>query len=282
MAEKQLSRQQLIERSINKKYRKEIWNPFIKAIKDYKLIEKDDKIAVCISGGKDSMLLGLLMKILQKHSEVPFSLEFLVMNPGYSQNDLNRIRENAEILGLPITTFDTDVFKVAESAGGTPCYLCARMRRGHLYNKAKELGCNKIALGHHFSDVIETTVMSMFYGSQLQAMLPMLHSTNFENMTLIRPLYCVHEDAVLSFARYNELEFINCACSVTKKNISCDEASGSKRKEIKDLIKSLKKENPLIEKSIFNSIHNVKLDTFVKYTSKGNNHTFLDEFYNQN
>lgn len=279
MAEKQLSRQQLIERSINKKYRKEIWNPFIKAIKDYKLIEKDDKIAVCISGGKDSMLLGLLMKILQKHSEVPFSLEFLVMNPGYSQNDLNRIRENAEILGLPITTFDTDVFKVAESAGGTPCYLCARMRRGHLYNKAKELGCNKIALGHHFSDVIETTVMGMFYGSQLQAMLPMLHSTNFENMTLIRPLYCVHEDAVLSFARYNELEFINCACSVTKKNISCDEASGSKRKEIKDLIKSLKKENPLIEKSIFNSIHNVKLDTFVKYTSKGNNHTFLDEFY---
>ena len=282
MAEKQLSRQQLIERSINKKYRKEIWNPFIKAIKDYKLIEKDDKIAVCISGGKDSMLLGLLMKILQKHSEVPFSLEFLVMNPGYSQNDLNRIRENAEILGLPITTFDTDIFKVAESAGGTPCYLCARMRRGHLYNKAKELGCNKLALGHHFSDVIETTVMSMFYGSQLQAMLPMLHSTNFENMTLIRPLYCVHEDAVLSFARYNELEFINCACSVTKKNISCDEASGSKRKEIKDLIKSLKKENPLIEKSIFNSIHNVKLDTFVKYTSKGNNHTFLDEFYNQN
>ena len=204
------------------------------------------------------------------------------MNPGYSQNDLNRIRENAEILGLPITTFDTDIFKVAESAGGTPCYLCARMRRGHLYNKAKELGCNKIALGHHFSDVIETTVMGMFYGSQLQAMLPMLHSTNFENMTLIRPLYCVHEDAVLSFARYNELEFINCACSVTKKNISCDEASGSKRKEIKDLIKSLKKENPLIEKSIFNSIHNVKLDTFVKYTSKGNNHTFLDEFYNQN
>lgn len=282
MAEKQLSRQQLIERSINKKFRKEIWNPFIKAIKDYKLIEKDDKIAVCISGGKDSMLLGLLMKILQKHSEVPFSLEFLVMNPGYSKNDLNRIKENAEILGLPITTFDTDIFKVAESTGGTPCYLCARMRRGHLYNKAKELGCNKIALGHHFSDVIETTVMGMFYGSQLQAMLPMLHSTNFENMTLIRPLYCVHEDAILSFAKYNELEFINCACSVTKKNISCDEASGSKRKEIKDLIKSLKKDNPLIEKSIFNSIHNVKLDTFVEYTSKGNNHTFLDEFYKQN
>ena len=252
MSEKQLTKQQLIERSINKKYRKEIWNPFIKAVKDYKLIDKNDKIAVCISGGKDSMLLGLLLKILQKHSEVPFELEFLVMNPGYSENDLAKVKENAALLGLPITVFDTDVFKIAESAGGTPCYLCARMRRGHLYNQAQKLGCNKIALGHHFSDVIETTVMGMFYGSQLQAMLPMLHSTNFEGMTLIRPLYCVHEDSIIAWAKYNELQFINCACSVTKKNLSCEEASGSKRKEIKDLIKTLKKENPLIEKSIFN------------------------------
>ena len=282
MSEKQLTKQQLIERSINKKYRKEIWNPFIKAVKDYKLIDKNDKIAVCISGGKDSMLLGLLLKILQKHSEVPFELEFLVMNPGYNEIDLAKVKENAKILGLPITVFDTDVFKIAESAGGTPCYLCARMRRGHLYSMAQKLGCNKIALGHHFSDVIETTIMGMFYGSQLQAMLPMLHSTNFEGMTLIRPLYCVHEDAVIAWAKYNELQFINCACSVTKKNISCEEASGSKRKEIKNLIKTLKKDNPLIEKSIFNAIHNVKLDTFVEYTSKGENHSFLDEFYKEN
>lgn len=282
MSEKQLTKQQLIERSINKKYRKEIWNPFIKAVKDYKLIDKNDKIAVCISGGKDSMLLGLLLKILQKHSEVPFELEFLVMNPGYSENDLAKVKENAALLGLPITVFDTDVFKIAESAGGTPCYLCARMRRGHLYNQAQKLGCNKIALGHHFSDVIETTVMGMFYGSQLQAMLPMLRSTNFEGMTLIRPLYCVHEDSIIAWAKYNELQFINCACSVTKKNLSCEEASGSKRKEIKDLIKTLKKENPLIEKSIFNSIHNVKLDTFVEYTGKGETHSFLDEFYREN
>lgn len=282
MSEKKLTRQQLIERSINKKYRKEIWNPFIKAVKDYKLIDENDKIAVCISGGKDSMLLGLLLKILQKHSEVPFELEFLVMNPGYSEKDLSKIKENAKLLGLPITIFDTDVFKIAESAGGTPCYLCARMRRGHLYNQAQKLGCNKIALGHHFSDVIETTVMGMFYGSQLQAMLPMLHSTNFKGMTLIRPLYCVHEDSIIAWSRYNELEFINCACSVTKKNISCEEASGSKRKEIKNLIKNLKKDNPLIEKSIFNSIHNVKLDTFTAYTRKGENHSFLEEFYRDN
>ena len=183
MAKKELTRQQLIERSMNKKYRKEIWNTFIKAIKNYSLINENDKIGVCISGGKDSMLLGLLLKILQKHSDVPFSLEFIVMDPGYADSDLEKIKSNAEILGLPIKVFKTDVFAIAESAGGnTPCYLCARMRRGHLYNLAKELGCNKIALGHHFSDVIETTVMGMFYGSQLQAMLPMLHSSNFEGI----------------------------------------------------------------------------------------------------
>lgn len=278
MAKKELTCVQMIERSINKKYRKEIWNPFIKAIKDYQLIEKNDKIAVCISGGKDSMLLGLLMKMLQKYSEVHFETEFLVMDPGYDKCDLDRVLENAKILELPITVFKTDIFAIAETVDNTPCYLCARMRRGHLYNKAKELGCNKIALGHHFSDVIETTVMGMFYGSQLQAMLPKLHSTNFDGMTLIRPLYCVHEDAIINWARYNSLEFINCACTVTKKNISCEEASGSKRKEIKDLIKNLKKDNELIEKSIFNSIHNVKLDTFVEYTSDGQDHSFLEKF----
>jgi len=282
MAKKELSHTQLIKRSINKKYRKEIWNPFIKAVKDYELIEKDDRIAVCISGGKDSMMLGLLMKMLQEYSEIPFEIVFLVMDPGYSEEDLNRVIENAKILELPITVFKTNIFAVAESVSGTPCYLCARMRRGHLYNKAKELGCNKIALGHHFSDVIETTVMGMFYGSQLQAMLPKLHSTNFEGMDLIRPLYCINEDAIIAWAKYNNLEFINCACTVTKKNISCEEASGSKRKEIKDLIKTLKKDNPLIERSIFNSIHNVKLDTFVEYTENGQDHSFLEKFNSKN
>ncbi len=279
MAEKQLTKQQLISRSINKKYRKEIWNPFIKAVKDYDLIQKDDKIAVCISGGKDSFLLALVLKILQKHSEVPFSLEFIVMDPGYSPEDLDRIKVSAQTLGIEINTFKTDVFEVAKKVGGTtPCYLCARMRRGYLYSKAQELGCNKIALGHHFSDVIETTVMGMLYGSQLQAMLPKLHSTNFEGMQLIRPLYCVHEDAIISWKNYNELDFINCACTVTQKNVSCEEASGSKRKEVKMLIKALKKDNSIVEKSIFNAIHNVKLDTFVEYTKGKQNYSFLDEF----
>ena len=279
MAEKQLTKQQLISRSINKKYRKEIWNPFIKAVKDYDLIQKDDKIAVCISGGKDSFLLALLLKILHSHSEVPFSLEFIVMDPGYSATDLDRIKNSAQTLGIELNIFKTDVFEVAQKIGGTtPCYLCARMRRGYLYSKAQELGCNKIALGHHFSDVIETTVMGMLYGSQLQAMLPKLHSTNFEGMQLIRPLYCVHEDAIISWKNYNELDFINCACTVTQKNVSCEEASGSKRKEVKMLIKALKKDNPIVEKSIFNSIHNVKLDTFVEYTKDKQTHSFLDEF----
>ena len=279
MAEKQLTKQQLISRSINKKYRKEIWNPFIKAVKDYDLIQKDDKIAVCISGGKDSFLLALLLKILHSHSEVPFSLEFIVMDPGYSAKDLDRIKNSAQTLGIELNIFKTDVFEVAQKIGGTtPCYLCARMRRGYLYSKAQELGCNKIALGHHFSDVIETTVMGMLYGSQLQAMLPKLHSTNFEGMQLIRPLYCVHEDAIISWKNYNELDFINCACTVTQKNVSCEEASGSKRKEVKMLIKALKKDNPIVEKSIFNSIHNVKLDTFVEYTKDKQTHSFLDEF----
>ena len=208
MAEKELTQKQLIERSINKKYRKEIWNPFIKAVKDYELIQSGDKIAVCISGGKDSMMLGLLMKMLQKYSEVPFELVFLVMDPGYEMADLEKVKQNAQLLDLPITVFNTDIFAVAESVGGTPCYLCARMRRGHLYNKAKELGCNKIALGHHFSDVIETTVMGMFYGSQLQAMLPKLHSTNFPGMELIRPLYCVNEESIVAWTRYNNLHII--------------------------------------------------------------------------
>ncbi len=272
----------LIERSIIKKYRKDIWNPFTKAVKMYELIQSGDKIAVCISGGKDSMLMAKLMQELHRHSDVPFDLVFLVMDPGYNAENRKKIEDNAELLHIPLTIFETDIFKVASSAGNSPCYLCARMRRGHLYSKAKELGCNKIALGHHFSDVIETTVMGMFYGSQLQAMPPKLHSTNFEGMELIRPLYCVHEDAILSWVRYNNLEFIRCACRFTENyENSADGIGNSKRQEIKMLIKELKKGNPNIEKSIFKSIHSVCLDTMVGYKTKGEEHSFLEHYYDK-
>ena len=275
---RELTRCQLIERSINKKYRKDIWNPFIEAVKKYELISPSDRIAVCISGGKDSMLLAKLMQQLQKHSEFPFELEFLVMDPGYNPENRKKIEDNARLLEIPITVFETDIFTVADKTKDNPCYLCARMRRGHLYNKAKELGCNKIALGHHFSDVIETTLIGMFYGSQLQGMLPKLHSRNFEGMELIRPLYCVHEDAIISWKNYNDLEFLQCACKMTERiNGSSDGIGESKRQEIKMLIKELKKTNPNIENSIFNSIHAVCLDTMVGYKSDGVEHSFLEK-----
>lgn len=272
--ERALTPCQKIERSITKKYRKQIWGPFIGAIKTYKLIEPNDKIAVCISGGKDSMLLAKLMQMLQRYSEVPFELVYLVMDPGYNEVNRQQIEKNAALLNIPITVFETNIFKVADRTEKTPCYLCARMRRGHLYHKAQESGCNKIALGHHFSDVIETTVMAMFYGSQLQGMMPKLHSRNFKGMELIRPLYCVHEASILAWKRYNNLEFIQCACRVTK---SCD-MDGSKRKEIKHLIQTLKQTNPNIEKSIFNSIHAVYLDTFPGYKTNGEEHSFLEHY----
>lgn len=276
---RQLEPYQLIERSIIKRFRKEIWNPFILAVKRYELIQENDKIAVCISGGKDSMLCAKLMQQLQKHSDVPFELVFLVMDPGYNEENRQKIESNAELLRIPITVFKSNIFDVANSAGGNPCYLCARMRRGHLYAKAKELGCNKIALGHHFSDVIETTLIGMFYGSQIQAMLPKLHSTNFEGMELIRPMYCVHEDSIKAWCRYNRLEFIQCACRFTKeyKN-NGNENLTSKRQEIKDLIKELKKTNPNIENSIFKSIHAVCLDTMPGYKTHGIEHTFLEKY----
>ena len=207
---------ELIERSIIKKFRKTIWNPFTLAVRQYQLIQPGDKIAVCISGGKDSMLMAKLMQLLQRYSEVPFEVVFLVMDPGYNEINRNKIESNAALLHIPITVFETDVFAVANSSEKNPCYLCARMRRGYLYSKAQELGCNKIALGHHFNDVIETTVMSMFYGSQMQAMLPKLHSTNFAGMELIRPLYCIHEEDILAWKQYNNLEFIQCACRFTE------------------------------------------------------------------
>lgn len=276
---RELTPHQMIERSIVKKYRKEIWNPFIKAVKQYELIQSGDKIAVCISGGKDSMLMAKLLQELQRHSEVPFELIFLVMDPGYNEINRQKIESNAALLHIPITVFETNIFEIANNTEESPCYLCARMRRGHLYNKAKILGCNKIALGHHFNDVIETTVMGMFYGSQLQGMLPKLHSKNFEGMELIRPMYCIGEESILSWKRYNDLEFIQCACRFTENCTMCDNGGGgSKREEVKILLRRLKRDNPNIEKSIFNSIHSVSLDTMVGYKAKGVYHSFLDNY----
>ena len=270
---------QLVERSIMKKYRKELWKPFIAAVKRYELIRSDDRIAVCISGGKDSMLMAKLMQLLRRFSDVPFELVFLVMDPGYNALNRQKIEANAALLHIPINVFDTNIFEVANSEDRSPCYLCARMRRGHLYAKAKELGCSKIALGHHMSDVIETTVMAMFYGAQLQAMPPKLHSRNFAGMELIRPLYCIHEDDILAWKRYNDLEFIQCACRFTENCTACDNGGGgSKRQEIKTLIRRLKWDNPNIEKSIFRSIHSVSLDTFPGWKRKGEEHTFLEDY----
>ena len=266
---------QRIERSLQTKFRKTIWNPFIEAVKRYELIAAGDRIAVCISGGKDSMLMAKLMQMLARHSDVPFEPVFLVMDPGYNEINRRKIESNAALLHIPVTIFETDIFAVANSTDKSPCYLCARMRRGHLYAKAKELGCNKIALGHHFSDVVETTVMGMFYGSQLQAMPPKLHSTNFAGMELIRPLYCVHEDNIIAWKNYNELEFIQCACRFTENCTMCDNGGGgSKRQEVKTLLRRLKRDNPDIEKSIFNSIHAVCLDTMVGYKTGGREYDF--------
>ena len=273
---KELEFYQAAERSISKKYRKQLWNPFVEAVKKYELIKPGDKIAACISGGKDSMLMAKLLQMLQRYSEIPFELEFLVMDPGYSEKNREKIENNAKKLHIPVKIFESDIFAIADSVDKTPCYLCARMRRGHLYAKAKEFGCNKIALGHHLNDVIETTVMAMLYGSQLQAMLPKLHSTNFEGMELIRPLYCVREDDIISWAKYNELEFIRCACRMTEK--SAVDESASKRLEVKNLIKKLYENDENVEKSIFNSIHAVCLDTFPGYKSGGEYHNYLDRY----
>ncbi len=270
---------QKIEQSITKKFRHALWSPFVQAIKRYQLIEEGDKIAVCISGGKDSMLLAKLMQMLQRHSDVPFDLVYLVMDPGYNELNRKKIESNAELLHIPVTIFETNIFDVTNSVVESPCYLCARMRRGYLYNHAKQLGCNKIALGHHFSDVIETTVMAMFYGSQLQGMMPKLHSQNFEGMELIRPLYGIHEDDIIAWCRYNELEFIRCACRFTElSEATGNDGSTSKRLETKNLIRELKKTNPGIEQSIFNSLHNVCLDTFPGYKSDGIDHSFLERY----
>ena len=279
---KELETYQKIERSIITKFRRQLWTPFVTAVKRYELVQAGDKIAVCISGGKDSMLMAKLMQELHRHSDVSFSLVFLVMDPGYNELNRQKIESNAALLHIPITVFETNVFEVANNADKSPCYLCAKMRRGYLYSKAGEMGCNKIALGHHMSDVIETTVMGMFYGSQLQAMPPKLHSKNFAGMELIRPMYCILEEDILSWKRYNDLEFIQCACRFTENCTMCDNGGGgSKRQEIKILLRHLKKENPNIEKSIFNSIHSVCLDTMVGYKTNGFKHSFLEHYYDE-
>lgn len=268
-----------IERSIIKKYRETLWHPFIDAVNRYKLIAKDDRIAVCISGGKDSMLMAKLMQELERHGNVPFHNTFLVMDPGYSPENRKRIEDNAKRLGVPIEIFESDIFDVAYKQDRSPCYLCAKMRRGWLYSRAKALGCNKIALGHHFDDVIETTVMSMFYSSQIRAMLPKLHSDNFEGMELIRPLYRVHEKDVIAWSRYNGLEFLRCACRFTENHEDEDRgASTSKRQTIKLLIEKMKKDTPDLDQSIFNSIHSVCLDTMPGWNKRGEEHTFLEDY----
>ena len=276
---RELTPQETAERSLIKTYRKTLWNPFIAAVKRYELVSPGDRIAVCISGGKDSMVLAKLMQELQKHTDQPFELSFLVMDPGYNPANRALIESNAALLGIPITIFESDIFNVTTQVEKNPCYLCARMRRGFLYAKAKELGCNKIALGHHFSDVIETTLLGLFYGAQLQTMPPKLHSKNFPGMELIRPLYCVHEDDIIAWKNYNHLQFLQCACRFTEaRDASGDGVGESKRQEMKVLLRELKKTNPNIEKSMFRAIHGVQLDTFPGFKYHGQAHTLLD-FY---
>lgn len=268
-----------VERSIIKKFKKTIWRQFTKAINEYEMIKDGDKIAVCISGGKDSMLMAKLFQELSRHGRKNFEVVYLVMNPGYNDENYQRILTNARLLQVPITVFRTEIFDTVADVGDSPCYLCARMRRGYLYSKAKELGCNKIALGHHYDDVIETILMGMLYGGQVQTMMPKLHSTNFEGMELIRPLYLVREDAIKHWRDYNHLHFIQCACRFTESCASCGGTEkGSKRAEIKELIRSLAEQSPVIEKNIFRSVENVNLSTIIAYKQDGVKHHFLDDY----
>lgn len=271
-----------IERSIIKKFRKPIWRRFTKAIREYELVQDGDKIAVCISGGKDSMLMTKLFQELSRHGKKNFEVVFLVMNPGYNEINYQTIKDNAKILNVPITVFESDIFNIVAAEEQSPCYLCARMRRGYLYSKAKELGCNKIALGHHYDDVIETILMGMLYGAQVQTMMPKLHSTNFEGMELIRPLYLIREADIIHWANYNDLHFIQCACRFTEHCASCGGTEkGSKRAEIKELIHELAKKDPVIEYNIFRSVENVNLNTVIGYKQDGVRHNFLDTYDEQ-
>ena len=269
-----------IEKSIRKKFHKQLFSKFAKAVRDYELVQEGDKIAVCISGGKDSMLMAKLFQELRRHNKVAFDLVFLVMDPGYSEANRKIIESNANRMDIPITVFESDIFDAVYDIEKSPCYLCARMRRGHLYNKAKELGCNKIALGHHYDDVIETILMGMLYGAQVQTMMPKLHSTNFEGMELIRPMYLIREDDIKHWRDYNDLHFIQCACRFTDTCSTCnpDGSSVSKRMEIKNMIAEMKKNNPFVESNIFKSVENVNLSTVIAYKKDGVKHHFLDEY----
>ena len=267
-----------IEQSIRKKFRKSIWCKFTKAVREYELVKEGDRIAVCISGGKDSMLMAKLFQELQRHNRFPFEVKFLVMDPGYSKENRQMIENNAKKLNIPLTIFESDIFDAVFHIEKSPCYLCARMRRGHLYAKAKELGCNKIALGHHYDDVIETILMGMLYGAQVQTMMPKLHSTNFEGMELIRPLYLVREDDIKKWRDYNDLHFLQCACRFTETCSVEGGDSSSKRMEIKHLIRQLKETNPFVEGNIFKSVENVNLSTVIAYKKDGVKHHFLESY----
>ena len=267
-----------IERSIITTYRKEIWSKFVKAVSDYKLIEENDNVMVCISGGKDSFLLAKCIQELQRHGNVKFNAHYVVMDPGYNEYNRNFILDNAKILNIPLEMFESDIFDVVANVDSkSPCYLCARMRRGYLYNHAKELGCNKIALGHHFDDVIETTLLSMFYGAEIKTMMPKLHSDNYEGIDLIRPLYLVNEASIIAWKNYNELTFINCACRFTE-GCSLINDGTSKRKEMKELIKNLRKINPSVDANIFKAMDNVNMNCILSWHKDGVNHSFLDDY----
>ena len=267
-----------IEQSIRKKFRKTIWCRFTRAVREYELVKEGDKIAVCISGGKDSMLMAKLFQELKRHNKFNFEVVFLVMDPGYSPANRQIIEANAKRMNIPITIFESDIFDAVFNIEKSPCYLCARMRRGHLYSKAKELGCNKIALGHHYDDVIETILMGMLYGAQMQTMMPKLHSTNFEGMELIRPLYLIREDDIKKWRDSNDLHFIQCACKFTDTCSTCGGENTSKRVEVKNLIRQLKETNPFVEANIFKSVENVNLSTVIAYKQGGVKHHFLDDY----
>ena len=269
-----------VERSIVKKFRKEIWRKFTKAINAYDMIQDGDKIAVCISGGKDSMLMAKLFQELQRHGKKNFEVVYLVMNPGYNDVNYQRILTNASIMNVPITVFQSQIYDIVADIDANPCYLCARMRRGYLYSKAKEMGCNKIALGHHFDDVIETIVMGMFYGAQMQTMMPKLHSSNFEGMELIRPMYLIREKDIIHWRDYNHLKFIACACRLTDSCSTTGEETGSKRAEVKQLIRQMEEKDPVVAMNIFRSVENVNLSTVIQYKDETGKHHFLDTYVN--
>ena len=273
-----MDRCQEIERSIIKKFRKSIWCKFTTAVNEYQLIQPGDRIAVCISGGKDSMLCAKLLQEIRRHGKFDFGLEFLVMDPGYNERNRRQIEKNADILQIPIRVFESQIFSAVEHVEDSPCYLCARMRRGHLYHFAQQLGCNKIALGHHFDDVIETTMMSILYSGQMKSMMPKLHSTNFPGMELIRPMYLIKEADIVAWKNYNDLEFIQCACRFTENLAIQDPNTSSKRKEMKELIDGFRQISPFIDSNIFRASHNVKLDTMVGWEYKGKKHSFLENY----